>query len=521
MKKLFFLFPLFLVLLTIGCEKNKDDDPNPDPNDSIPGDINLPEGLLTTLEQFEDASAVLYQKGRFMHESTSACMYRQCHSDLIKAGSNLSQDEAFNELVSFSGMNSRNQVITDLWDGFYEGLEIAVNMIQSVQTLKDDRDNNIEDEQLNKYLGLGLFFRAYFHKSLVERWENIVLMSENGVLLSENVTLSSKEDVYQYITNDLYSAIEYLPERGAVSSPTEVSKAAARQLLALAFLDLQDYSQALSVIEDVVNDPALALLSTEEMADIFSPAHQDNSEIIFSWEQGTDHPQLFAVEMVGFYDRAEGVSRTFDGGGRPFARLLPSDYYWTLFTNEDARLEAWHKRFWTYDVDDEYDPLPDGVELGDTVTADNFTSVSGNAFDEDMAPTTTKYWEDETLGRTIDNATGYKNIIQYRYAQTLLIAAEAAFRTGNAALAQQYLDQIRYRAGVQTIPVNIEAIVDEEARELAFEGHRSIMLRRLGIFADKVSANPFYSANFIPAYEIWPIPQIFIDEYGVTQNPGY
>lgn len=57
--------------------------------------------------------------------------------------------------------------------------------------------------------------------------------------------------------------------------------------------------------------------------------------------------------------------------------------------------------------------LPDGVSIGDTVTAENLENMIGLDYELLMTPTITKYREDGSTGRELNDAEGYKNIIQY------------------------------------------------------------------------------------------------------------
>lgn len=166
------------------------------------------------------------------------------------------------------------------------------------------------------------------------------------------------------------------------------------------------------------------------------------------------------------YDRCNGVARTFEQGGRPYGRMFPTDYYWSLFEDNDLRLEAWHKRYWIYDVNTAEDPLPEGVEIGDTVTVDNLVETGGfgNAV---INPCTKKYWEGDGLDRVIDDAASRKNLIQYRYSEAFLVGAEGYLKSGtNLNRGQELLDILRARAGQESIELNEENILEEQAHEL-------------------------------------------------------
>ncbi len=124
------------------------------------------------------------------------------------------------------------------------------------------------------------------------------------------------------------------------------------------------------------------------------------------------------------------------------------------------------------------------------------------------------------------------NIRLFRYADLLLIAAEAANELGNSADALNYLNQIRERARqgdseilpdvTTTNQSELRAAIWQERRvELAMEQHRYFDLVRQGqaqaVF-NKLDIN--WTPN---KHEVYPIPQSEIDISGgtLTQNPGY
>jgi hypothetical protein len=198
-----------------------------------------------------------------------------------------------------------------------------------------------------------------------------------------------------------------------------------------------------------------------------------------------------------------------------------------LYPSNDKRL-AFYKLFWVYD-----DPakLPAGKKLGDKVTTTN-----PSVYFDQLYPACFKY-VDLWTKLAPNEAQSFKDIIIYRLAETYLIGAEAHMREGGATdpLAIKYMSAIRERAGlgIFTDPVTEDLIIDEDARELSFEGQRWYLLKRLGRLVERVksySGDPAVSATQartgIQDYHVrWPIPQSEIDNMkgkgDFVQNPGY
>ncbi|MBN2522403.1 MAG: RagB/SusD family nutrient uptake outer membrane protein [Bacteroidales bacterium] len=479
------------------------------------------EKAMSTLDGVEGAILGVYDRGRFVHGSDDYSMFKLCHSDLIKIGSNLTDQAPFNQFARLSGFDPTNTAVRDIWNGYYTGLARANKILDAVDALEINENDPSEVSRKNKVKGEALYFRAYFHKSLVERWENIVLSDHVFDDPNDRGTLAASEDVYALIVSDLNAAIPLLPD-ATPGNVGVVSKAVAMHLLSLVYMTLENFTDAAELAVAVINNPAYSLAPVD---DIFGCDDQTSSEIIFSWQfyyGDNGNPQRCSVQLTPLYDRVDGVVRTFDQGGRPWARLHPSDYYWTLFEDnpDDLRLEAWHKRYWFYNDEPN---LPAGVSIGDTVTPENVAGTSGFEIEDLIVPTVNKYWEDSTFTRAIGDAEGFRNIILWRVSEAYLTAAEAYLRAGQAGTGQQYLDAVRARANVPSIPLTLENLIDEHARELGLEGHRYAFLKRLGILRERViNYTTDWPAEVYRDYHVrWPIPQGFVDVAKVAQNEGY
>lgn len=511
--KIYLIQVFTLLVIFTGCDESFLD---LEPRDQLSIDI-----ALTSLENLEGSILSVYERGQFTYGDFEVCLYKTFYTDIIKAGTDIGSQPIWMALATFGGLDATNSAVRTVWDGYYAGLNRTNTIIKLIDDVEYNRDNPEAVNRRNTVLGEAYYFRAYFHLSLIEYWDNIVLADKVFSDPSEDYELASKSDVYDLIVSDLEEALNLLPAASEVISNGKVSKGVARHLLSLTQLDLGNWTEAAALAEEVISDPAYSFAPLDQ---IFSENFQDNSEIIFSWQflQGNGVGQWTAVNLTPIYDRCNGVARTFEQGGRPWARMSPSEYYWTLFEEDDLRLDAWHQRFWIYDIDTPEDPLPAGVAIGDTVTAENIDEVSGNGFLV-VEASTKKYREGDGQGRLVDDAGSWKNVIQFRYSEAYLIAAEGYLKSGtNLTRGQELLDQLRERAGQGSIELNESNLLDEQARELGFEGRRYPMLKRLGILQDRIKTySPAIGENMMPFHERWPLPKNFVDLTGVAQNDGY
>lgn len=114
------------------------------------------------------------------------------------------------------------------------------------------------------------------------------------------------------------------------------------------------------------------------------------------------------------------------------------------------------------------------------------------------------------------------NLRIYRYAETLLNAAELILRGAGSGDAQGYLDQVRERAKVNTIPANLENVIEERHLEFVGEGKRYWDLIRTGKASTVLVPDAYgYRTNTWSASKKYlPIPQSEIDKARgtLTQN---
>lgn len=127
-----------------------------------------------------------------------------------------------------------------------------------------------------------------------------------------------------------------------------------------------------------------------------------------------------------------------------------------------------------------------------------------------------------------DAETSPQNFIVYRYADVLLMKAEALNELGETAKAQEPLNIVRKRAGLNNYTGTDkeemkEKIIHERRMELAFEGHRWFDLIRIdgGDYALKFFQS-IGKTNATKDRLLLPIPQVEMDANKLMeQNPGY
>ena len=123
------------------------------------------------------------------------------------------------------------------------------------------------------------------------------------------------------------------------------------------------------------------------------------------------------------------------------------------------------------------------------------------------------------------NGNRWENIKIFRYADVLLMAAEAGNESGAISSAEvaDLINQIRSRAGLPNTTATTrselrDAIKQERRVELAMEESRFYDLVRWGDASEVLGG-----LGYLPKHALYPIPQEAIDQSGgvITQNPDY
>ncbi|MEZ4810107.1 MAG: RagB/SusD family nutrient uptake outer membrane protein [Allomuricauda sp.] len=536
-KKILVSFIALALLFVTGCEQ---DVLNQDLRHTLSAEdaANTVKGNQALL-----AGALIFAREVYNDFELRIPVFKQCGVDIVQAGTNLG-DEPATAMPAMNGyttdLAANSAEIQTFWDNYYQGITPANQIINSITS-----SGSIDDlsDEIKNSLGQAYTMRAFLYLELVRRFENIPIVEVADLDKTGPVSetqQSTPSEVYDLIISDLQAAIPLLQKRIELdNSVLTISSGLANMLLAEASLDIGDNATAAAAADAVIADESYSL---QPLNGIFGldggkGGEENNSEIIFSIgfePPATDNVQWTSQHFVPLYDRVNGIARTMDQGGRPWSRLSPSEYYWSLFDSNDngdledegdGRIQAWHKMYWTFD---DADNVPAGKSVGDRVTLEDVQAQWPDTPTNwrYIEPTTIKTWENGEYGRTTALAEGWRNIIIFRYSHAYISGAEAYFKLGNTSKAMQYLNVLRERAYGDASgnfgSITFEDIIEEQARELGHEGHRWYFLKRNNLLVERVGMyNPSAAGNIQDKHVRWPIPQGFIDQTGATQNPGY
>ncbi len=400
------------------------------------------------------------------------------------------------EIDNFT-FDAGNVSFSTVWSGYYQGVYRANLVIQKVPPMEE-----IDPDLSARLLGEAQFLRAYFYFNLVRWFGDIPLITRPLNPDEYKQANAPAAQVYDLIISDLEAAATSLPVRSRQLSADQgrATRGAAQALLAKVHLTLGQFEEARNLLEEVIQSGEYGLL--DNYATIFMPEGENSEEIVFE-------VMTVALETGGGssqFNEVQGVRGT-PNLGWGFNR--PSDDLVSSYENGDPRREA--TILYVGEV------LPDGSD----VVQDN-PNILNERYNQ-------KAWVPDHPG---GNGNGPGNIRLMRYADVLLMAAEAWNETGDQTKALQYLNQVRARARrnnpfilpdiTEPDPALLRGLIWKERRvELAMEQQRWFDLLRQGRAATVMQA---LGKNFQPGkHELFPIPQNEVDLSGglLNQNPGY
>lgn len=416
-------------------------------------------------------------------------------SDDADKGSTPTDASFLLELDNFT-YNATNLAPLTVWTGYYQGIHRANTAITRIPEIQ--MDENLK----NRLIGECKFLRAYFYFNLVRWFGDVPLVTKPLTPAEFKQPRTPKAQVYAQIVKDLEEAATALPLTYPNSEKGRATRGAANGMLARVYLTLGDFQKVEQLALAVINSGQYALYPNYEK--LFQLDGELSSESVFEVVATADQQGLGGSQ----YNEVQGV-RGVPNLGWGFNR--PSDDLVRAYEPGDPRREA--TILYVGEV------LPDGS----AVVEDNPETINE------------RYNQKAWVPRRPDgrNGAGGGNIRILRYADVLLMAAEALNENGKPQEALVYLNQVRTRARgnrpASVLP-NITVTNREQLRqriwqerrvELAMEQHRWFDLLRQGRVGAVMKA---HGKNFQEGkHELFPIPQNEIDLSGglIVQNPNY
>jgi hypothetical protein len=293
---------------------------------------------------------------------------------------------------------------------------------------------------------------------------------------------------------------------------SRINKGAAQALLAKVYMYRKDWQKAFDLSKSVIESGQYALIN--DYAQIWREKGNNSSESIFEIQTGVFNNSDFGINAYSMFQgpRVGGKGGWTDLG---WGFCTPSENLAKAYEESDVRKNA---TIIFIDNSGKYK----GTTLFDGFRIPSADSVENSRYNYKAYHSENPQVEGWLGNRDMKQ----KNVHILRFADVLLINAEAANEIGNTSLAITQLNRIRQRAGLTATKAAAkdavkEAIWQERRIELAMEHDRFFDLVRTGRAAKVMQAS---GKNFKAGVnELIPIPalQIALSGGKLTQNNGY
>ncbi|ADY51626.1 RagB/SusD domain protein [Pseudopedobacter saltans DSM 12145] len=376
------------------------------------------------------------------------------------------------------------------WSSYYKIVDRSNAIIAAGEKLA-----NIDEAKRKVILAEAKFFRANAVFTLFKTFNNIYITTEPTSFETAFKTINSKTpeaEIYKLVNEDLSYAISNLAWTSYQLG--RVNQATARHLKAEVALWQKNWPEAKLQSEEIIaqtNNYALQSSTGQVFAGDLN--HKESLWTLQYKESIDGNPNKLNFNLMPNYaELIPGSKYSIEQGGRGFGWLTVNNYLRDLLLADpnDTRIKG------TYYIKDYFynDPatLPAGKVLGSKIVHDQWQEFAPNGNDRHLffvrLTVGCKKYFPTTGIPTADAQT--MNRMMFRLAETFLFAAEANLNLGNigtvndAATSKTALGQInavRKRAGAAPLSsLTLQDILNEQARELAFEGKRWYMLKRTG-----------------------------------------
>lgn len=430
-------------------------------------------------------------------------------------------DGNLNNVMSFVQTDYNNGLVRDTWADLYVGVFRANQALANIPNI------NMDANLKKRLIAESKFLRGLFYFDLTLFWGRPPLMLAPSKPTDQPPN-ATNEEAWAQVVKDFTEAAADLPESYPASEVGRATKGAAYAFIGKAYLQQNKHQQAADALNWLVEGPGKNLYGLmDNYRDNFLITTENNKESVyeiqFAYKQ-TENGDDDAREDINLNSGAS-IAKFFspnpigfnDGAARKRWLVDTFNVEKTAAGNRDPRL-GWS---FLFDSSDERGPI--------------FTMAYGTTYAALGVPNSSAgMWFRKLLNdqnRNFESFSSGNNYRMIRYADVLLMYAEALNGVGKTTEAYQYVNRVRQRpsVGMAPLPAGMNQarffaqIKHERIVELAGEGWRWADLLRWNELGPELAARDAEFRNFVKGRnEYYPIPQSDIDiNPNLTQNKGF
>lgn len=421
------------------------------------------------------------------------------------------------QAMYFHSWGAGHEIVKNSWLYLYKVIALCNRSLEIIESHRD----LLSTIEYNQYTSEVRGLRAIYYWYLLDLFGNVPIVTSTNVSMNE-VYQSSRSEVFSFVEQELKDAAPYLPSGKSTEKTSlygRVTLPVVAFVLAKLYLNAEVYGAAPHWEE------------TLEMCDLvrqlgYRLADNYNDNFLVNNEGSPENIWIIPMDHALYNNYQHNIVRSMhwrhadacdylgeNGTSATLTVLRANDF------EEEDEDKRFNDNYWgnfAYD----FNSLRVADRSGEVLQYAPWEvryDMKGSAYLETAGARMHKYELDRDAshkGDLIDN-----DIVLFRYADVLLMQAEAKVRLGESG--QTEMNLIRERAHMPTIDATLDNIYDERLRELAWEGWRRNDMIRFGRYKSEATPNTHVDESDghtilfpIPSYAMATNPNL-------VQNPGY
>ena len=446
-----------------------------------------------------------------------------------------------------------NKLLTRGWNWIFNGIAACNEIIYETEL------SPIQFEGKEKIIAEMKILRAFYYYQAISCWGNVPFTTDYTE--TEYPEQKSREYIFNYLEKEINDNIEFLDREPSDTNYGRVTQAAAYCILAKMYLNAEAwfgtpmYDKAEKACKDIMDIGAYSI--EDSYSTNFDIKNEDSKENIFVILYDRVYTSGSSSSFYLHTLTLEAASQaTFNIPAAPWSGFLCQPDFFQTYAEQDLR----RSQSWLYGPQVDLSGKDLGFEYTPVFSEEKYYNSNGGRGTYDGARCWK--WHYQTDGSLKEYTVSMDNDFAiFRYADVVLMAAEAYNETGNTPKAWELLNDVRERAKATKVNSLQEyknvhkklydlpffnggdaadnfrtALYWERGFELAFEGQRKYDLLRWGILAETLqlfqskmdkSLKGKYVAgdNFVKGkHELFPIPLGELQANPALNNqnnPGY
>lgn len=416
----------------------------------------------------------------------------------------------------FAFANYDFEIVHDTWYQSYQGISRANQVIAYVPGIQMDAATR------DQYVAEAKFLRGLHYFHLLTLYGGDIPLITEPVSVTDRPAPAGAAAIYAQLEKDFTDAAAVLRKTAFAGAGGHAVAASAQGMLGKVLLQEKKWAAAAAALAPIVNQQYGSYALASDYAGLFTLAGNNSPESLFENQVGS--PTQASTGVYG-----SNIPKFLGPCGPSFCDARPTRWFFTQFFTDST-------------TDGKRDPRVDATVFyyrGDTTMVHNLTWAQRRAGPDSLVYKDTtnlffKKYSEYSLPTnpsdiTIDEPVNPKLL---RYADVLLMYAEALNESGQSGPAAQFVNQVRARVRLRPVAAADQvslraAIMKERLLELAEEGQRWNDLARAGLLSASglatLQAHDDEFKNFTPGKsELYPIPTSELNlNPSLHQNPGW